>query len=242
MTSYDTIGRNYTRMRDTEPRYAERIWAALGDEPILNVGAGSGSYEPPDRAVVAVEPSEVMVSQRPVGAAPAVRAVAERLPFADDTFGSTMGVLTVHHWSDPTAGLSECRRVTRGPIAVVCSDLEAWRQTWLARDYFEDFPDLSGEIDVHEIAALLGTERIEVLRTPADCRDGFLLAYWRRPEAYLDPNVRAGVSWFATVGEERTARFVEELSTDLRSGRWRERNADVLDMDDYDGMHRLVIA
>jgi len=192
--------------------------------------------------VIAVEPSSVMVAQRPVGAAPVVRAVAERLPFADHSFGSVMGVLTVHHWSDPLAGLAECRRVTRGPVAIVCSDLEAWRRTWLARDYFGDFGDLSGEIDAQEIAAALETERIEVLRVPHDCRDGFLLAYWRRPEAYLHPAIRAGISWFATVGEDRTARFVGELSADLASGRWHERNADILEMDDYDAMYRLVVA
>jgi len=242
VTRYDTIGRTYTATRATEPAYAARILAVLGDaSSVLNVGAGTGSYEPTDRRVVAVEPSAVMIAQRPPGAAPVVQAVAERLPLPDDAFDAAMGVLTVHHWTDPAAGFAELRRVTRGTIVIVCTDIDAWFRSWLGH-YFQDMADLHGEITDAEIAALMGTDRIEVLETPHDCRDGFFGGYWRRPEAYLDPKVRAGVSTLAALDPERAARFVRELSQDLASGAWRERFGDVLDAETWDIGHRLVIA
>jgi SAM-dependent methyltransferase len=241
LATYDSIGRTYAATRGTEPRYAAAIHAALDGDPVLNVGAGTGSYEPPGRDVVAVEPSRVMIAQRPPGAAPVVQGVAERLPFPDEAFGSAMGVLTVHHWHDPAAGLAEVRRVTRGPIAIVATDVAAWRRTWIA-SYFPDHLDLFGEIDAHDIAAALGTARVGVLHAPHDCRDGFFVAYWRRPEAYLDPVVRDGISWFKRVGEARTRRFVDALASDLASGRWHERNGHLLELDAYDAGHRLIVA
>ena len=241
VTTYDTIGRTYTATRATEPRYAERIWAVLGDAaPVLNVGAGTGSYERRDRPMIAVEPSSVMIAQRPAGAAPAVQGVAERLPFADGAFGGAMAVLTVHHWTDPAAGLAEMRRVTRGPIVIVGTDIAAWFRSWLG-GYFHDMADLDGEITADETAALLGADRVEVLETPHDCRDGFFGAYWRRPEAYLDPIARDGISTFDRMGPDRADRFVRELADDLESGVWLDRNADLLEADSYDIGHRLVI-
>src|SRR6202171_2781614 len=111
---YDTIGATYTVTRRTEPRIAEQVWAALGDaQTVLNVGAGTGSYEPPGRDVTAVEPSALMRAQRPTGAVPYVAAVAESLPFEDQSFDVAMAFSTVHHWQDPIAGLREMRRVAR---------------------------------------------------------------------------------------------------------------------------------
>jgi SAM-dependent methyltransferase len=242
MAVYDTIGRTYSATRATEPAYEAAIHATLGDDPILNVGAGTGSYEPAGRDVIAVEPSAVMIAQRPPASAPVVQAIAEALPFPDDTFGSAMGVLTVHHWTDPERGLAEVRRVTRGPIALVATDVAVAARAWLLADYFPDHLDLFGEIDANRVARIVGADRVDPLTTPHDCRDGFFLAYWRRPEAYLDPAVRAGISWFATLGAERSQRFVDELDADLRSGRWHRRNGHLLALDRYDAGHRLVLA
>src|SRR3984885_8401934 len=111
---YDTIGATYTVTRRTEPRIAAQVWAALGDaRTVLNVGAGTGSYEPHDRDVTAVEPSALMRAPRPAGAAPGGAAAAESLPFADQAFDAAMAFATVHHWQDPIAGLRELRRVAR---------------------------------------------------------------------------------------------------------------------------------
>lgn len=242
---YDSIGTTYTVTRRTEPRIAARIWAALGDaRSILNVGAGTGSYEPPDRDVLAVEPSEVMRSQRPAGAAPCVAAVAENLPFADESFDAAMAVASVHHWQDPIAGLREMRRVARRVVVFTHDSSDAgWRlRFWLTRDYLPEVANLmDGRPSLTELASAIGA-RTEPVLIPWDCADGFFEAYWRRPEAYLDESVRRGVSVWARVGPDAEQRAVRSLSDDLASGRWAERNRDLFDLDAAELGLRLLIA
>jgi SAM-dependent methyltransferase len=142
---YDTIGAAYTVTRRTEPRIAARVWAALGDaRTVLNVGAGTGSYEPPGRDVTAVEPSAVMRAQRPPDAAPCV-AAAESLPFEDQSFDAAMAFSTVHHWQDPIAGLREMRRAARRVVVFThdASDTGWHRRFWLTRDYLPEVADFS---------------------------------------------------------------------------------------------------
>jgi SAM-dependent methyltransferase len=191
---YDTIGRTYALTRPTEPRIAEQVWAALGDaRTVLNVGAGTGSYEPIDRDVTAVEPSAVMRAQRPDGGARCLAATAERLPFPDHCFDAAMAFATVHHWHDPIAGVREMRRVARRVVVFTCDTTERnWRRRfWLTRDYL---PELTASPVglATELAAAIGA-RSEPGRVPWDCADGFFDAYWRRPEAYLDERVRRGI-------------------------------------------------
>jgi len=196
---YDSIGRTYTATRQTDPRIAARIWAALGDaRTVVNVGAGAGSYEPPDREVTAVEPSAVMIAQRPPHAAPAVQATAEHLPFEDDSFDAAMAVLTLHHWSDWRAGCEE----------------------------------------VEQADALAA--QVEVVPVPWDCCDGFFSAFWRRPEAYLDPAVRAGISTMAK-REDELADGLARLRADLESGEWARRHAGLLEREEMDLGYRLLI-
>ena len=231
---YDTIGSTYTVTRRTEPRIAERFWAALGDaRTVLNVGAGTGSYEPPGRDVIAVEPSVVMRAQRPAGAAPCVAAVAENLPFADQSFDAAMAFSTIHHWRDPFAGLREMRRVARRVVVFTFDATDTgWRRRfWLTRDYLPEAADLLiGRPPLTELARAIGA-RTEPVLVPWDCADGFFEAYWRRPEAYLDDRVRRGVSVWSIVGEEAEQRAVRGLRADLVSGRWAERNRDLIDLD-----------
>lgn len=246
-TLYDTIGSGYTATRRPDGRHEATIRTALGDAwSVLDVGAGAGSYEPRDRRVVAVEPSAVMIAQRPDDAAPSaqVQAVAERLPFLDDAFDAAMAVLTVHHWEDPRAGLFEVRRVTRGRVVVVTADVDVWARCWLVRDYFPEIVELDrGRFASPELVAdALGGGVVEPLLTPHDCTDGFTPAYWRRPEAYLDPRVRAGSSSFAQLGEAAVAEGLRRLERDVGSGAWSERNAELLDLEAFDAGHRLVIA
>ena len=186
---YDRIGQGYTAVRREDPAIAAAIHAALGDaRTVVNVGAGAGSYEPRDRDVIAVEPSPVMLAQRPIGAAPAVQASAEALPFDDGAFDASMAVLSDHHWPDRAAGLRELRRVASRRTVVFQCDLEAQQDFWLLRDYLK--PDWDGAMTMTELAGQLGAKRIEPVPIPYDCRDGFFSAYWRRPQAYLDPRVR----------------------------------------------------
>jgi SAM-dependent methyltransferase len=220
---YDSIGATYTVTRRTEPRIAARVWAALGDaRTVLNVGAGTGSYEPPGRDVTAVEPSALMRAQRPAGAAPCVAAVAESLPFEDQSFDAAMAFATVHHWQDPIAGLREMRRVARRVVVFTFDASETgWRRRfWLTRDYLPEFAELLvGRPSLTEMARAIGA-RMEPVLIPWDCADGFFEAYWRRPEAYLDDQVRRGISVWARVGPEAEQRAVRSLRDDLASGRW----------------------
>jgi hypothetical protein len=239
---YDTIGATYTVTRRTEPRVAARIWAALGDaRTILNVGAGTGSYEPPDRHVLAVEPSALMRSQRLPDAAPCLAATAENLPFDDQSFDAAMAASTAHHWQHPIAGLREMRRVARR-VVVFTFDASDPGQFWLTRDYLPEFADLhAGRPSLTEQARAIGA-RVEPVLIPWDCADGFFEAYWRRPEAYLDEKVRRGVSVWARVGPDAEQRAVRSLRDDLASGRWAERHRDLVDLDAAELGLRLLIA
>jgi SAM-dependent methyltransferase len=242
---YDTIGATYTVTRRTEPRIAARIWAALGDaRTVLNVGAGTGSYEPPDRDVTAVEPSALMRAQRPPGAARCLAAAAESLPFEDQSFDAAMAVSTVHHWPDPIAGMREMRRVA-GRVVVFLFDTSdtAWRfRFWLTRDYLPEVVNLvAGRPSLTEQAGAIGA-RLEPVLIPWDCADGFFEAYWRRPEEYLDDHVRRGISVWTTVGPDAEQRAVRNLRDDLDSGRWAERNRDLVALDAAELGARLLVA
>jgi SAM-dependent methyltransferase len=241
---YDSIGATYTVTRRTEPRIAARIWAALGDaRTVLNVGAGTGSYEPPDRDVIAVEPSALMRAQRPAAAAPCVAATAENLPFEDQSFDAAMAVATVHHWQDPIVGLREMRRVARRVVVFThdTSDTGWLRRFWLTRDYLPEVADLLvARPSLTEQARAIGA-RMEPVPIPWDCADGFFEAYWRRPEAYLEEHVRRGVSVWARVGLEAEQRAVRSLRDDLVSGRWAERNRDLVALDAADLGLRLLV-
>ena len=238
---YDRIGSGYTTTRREDPRIARAIHAALGDaRSVLNVGAGTGSYEPRDRAVVAVEPSAVMIAQRPPGAAPVVRASAESLPFPDDSFDAAMAVLSDHHWADRAGGLRELRRVARERTVVFTWDQSLADAFWLIRDYLPAFKRLPG-MPIEDVARSLGGARVEPVPVPWDCVDGFFHAFWRRPEAYLDPRVRAGTSVFARLDDRDVAEMVRRLRADLESGVWEQRNAGLRALDELDCGHRLVV-
>jgi SAM-dependent methyltransferase len=240
---YDTIGVTYSVTRRTEPRIADQIWAALGGaETVLNVGAGTGSYEPPDRRVLAVEPSAVMRSQRPQDAAPCLAASAESLPFGDQSFGAAMAIATIHHWQDPMAGLREMRRVA-GRVVVFTFDSTALSQFWLTRDYLPELLAelLAGHPSLAEKAQAIGA-RVEPVLVPWDCVDGFFEAYWRRPDAYLDERVRRGISTWSRLGPQVEQRAVRSLREDLASGRWAERNRDLMNLDAADLGLRLLIS
>jgi SAM-dependent methyltransferase len=243
MAVYDSIGRTYTATRQTDPRIAARVWSALGDaRTVVNVGAGTGSYEPTDRQVTAIEPSAVMLRQRSPGTAPAVQASAESLPFADASFDAAMAVLTLHHWGDWRAGCAELRRVARDRVVVLSWDPAFRRRYWLGPEYFAHLLDDGGDPfpSLADQAAALDAEA-EVVPIPWDCHDGFMSAFWRRPEAYLDPAVRAGISSLAKCNEDELAEGLARLRADIDSGAWARRHADLLQLDEVDLGYRLLI-
>jgi SAM-dependent methyltransferase len=228
---YEQHGRSYARQRRPDPRIAARIHAALGDaRTVLNVGAGAGSYEPADRRLLAVEPSATMRAQRPSGAAPAIDARAEALPFDDDSFDAAMACVTIHHWQPAATGLAELRRVARGPVVVFTFELDflpAWQHEYLREGI---------------AAALGGRTRVERIPTPGDCTDGFFEAFWRRPEALLDPEVRAAQSIWALLAPDVERRIVARLADGLQSGAWDAEHGHLRAQDSLDGALRLVIS
>jgi len=240
---YDRLGATYTTTRREDPRLAAAIHAALGDAvTVVNVGAGTGSYEPGDRRLVAIEPSRVMIAQRPPGAAPAIIASAEALPLADDSVDAAMAVLSDHHWRDRAQGLREMRRVARRRAVVFQHDPQVAERFWLTRDYLPTFLRRLRGKGLADMMRPLGDVTLTPVPIPHDCHDGFLAAHWRRPHAYLDPVVRAGISVFQLLPEDEVAAAVERLRADLDSGEWERRNADILDRDELDLGFRLVVA
>jgi SAM-dependent methyltransferase len=239
---YDVIGQTYSGQRRTDPKIAAQIWDALGEaETVLNVGAGTGSYEPPGRAVTAVEPSAVMRAQRPQGAGPCIDARAEALPFADDSFDVAMAVLSDHHWADPITGLRELLRVGRR-VVVFQWDNTRTDDFWLVRDYLPEFlAAASVRPSLVERARAIDAEMMPVA-IPWDCQDGFFHCYWRRPHAYLQDAVRRGSSVWSQVGPKAEERAVAALGADLESRAWHERNAPLLSLDEADLGARLLTA
>jgi SAM-dependent methyltransferase len=237
---YDIIGRNYAELRRPDGRIARIIESALGSaQTVLNVGAGTGSYEPTGRFVIAVEPSREMIRKRSPAAAEAIEASADDLPFDDNSFDASMAILTVHHWPDKGAGLREIRRVTRGRVVLLTFDP-------LSRPWLTDYlPELAA-LDEAQMPAMsdyerwLGPVQITPVPVPHDCSDGFLYAYWRRPAAYLDPHIRSGSSSLWAISNAEAG--LQHLRQDLETGEWQRRYAGLLTLDEYDAGYRLVVA
>jgi SAM-dependent methyltransferase len=241
---YERHGSTYALHRRADPRIAARIHVALGDaRTVLNVGAGTGSYEPTDRWVLAVEPSATMRAQRPQSAAPAIDARAEALPLDDRSVDAAMACVTIHHWEPPWAGLAELRRVSRGPVVIFTFELDAlpaWQREFLHEGLVRERPRFPPIADV--AAALGGRTRVERVPTPGDCFDGFFEAFWRRPEALLDPSIRSAQSMWRLLEPGVEERIVERLAAALRSGAWDADHGHLRGQDSFDGALRLVIS
>jgi methyltransferase family protein len=243
--AYEEIGIGYTNSRRADPRIAEQIHAALGDaSSVVNVGAGAGAYEPEDREVLPIEPSSRMIAQRSPGLALAIKGYAECLPLPADCVDAAMACMTLHHWADWRIGLHELRRVARRRVVVFTYDRSYSERFWLLRDYL---PRL-GRLDsarfpvLEEQSAALGEEvRVETVPIAHDCEDGFLAAYWRRPRAYLDDEVRAGISAFRIPGAAQLLGGLDDLALDLDTGRWEERYADLREREQLDLGYRLLV-
>jgi SAM-dependent methyltransferase len=240
---YDSIGRTYAARRRTDPRIAAAITDALGAVgSVVNVGAGTGSYEPAS-TIAAIEPSSVMIAQRPPGCAPVLQAVAEQIPLRDQCADAAMALLTIHHWTDVAAGVAELRRIARRRLVFL-----TWRPTVLAGIWITDYLPESARIDatsdwqVTALTDLLPDARLQPVPIPHDCVDGFGAAYWRRPEAYLDPETRAGISFLARATEDELRPGLDRLAGDLRTGRWHAAHADLLERDSLDVGYCLLIA
>lgn len=242
---YGRIGPGYGRYRQPDPRFLAAIEAALGDaQTLINVGAGAGSYEPPSLRVTAVEPSAAMRAQRPTSLSPAVDAVAEALPFANDAFDAALASFTVHQWTDLRGGLRELRRVTRGPVVVLTCDPAALHRSWL-NDYAPEVitTEASRYPTMEALAAGLGGEvTVTPLPIPLDCSDRFSEAYYGRPEGLLDPGARRANSAWSFIDPSDEDRIVDQLQRDLSSGAWDALHGSLRTQPTFDGSLRLVVS
>ena len=241
---YESIGRTYTSTRRPDPRIAAQVADALGDAArVLNVGAGPGNYEPSDRTVIALDPSTTMLRQRPDEAASAVQGVAGDLPFRDNAFDAVMGTFTLHHWPDLGRGLAEARRVAPRQVFLTFEPYFAF--TLWVLEYFPEILDLPQERNaptLDDVRSHLAVREVRTVQVPADCSDGFGGAFWARPEAYLDPEVQAGMSMFAVLDPGLRTAGTERLRESLNSGDWDARFGHLRSMPSMDVGYRLVIA
>lgn len=242
---YESHGAGYALVRRADPRIAGVVHAALGDaRSVVNVGAGAGSYEPTDREVTAIEPSEVMRGQRPEHLSRAIDGIAEELPFEDDTFDAAMATITVHQWRDLERGLGEMRRVSRGPVVILTFDPAVLDHFWL-NHYMPEIiaAERPRYPEIDRISQLLGGHStVTPVPIPVDCTDGFGEAFYARPEALLDPAVRAAQSGWAFVDQEAIDRFVEHLGSELETGEWDRRFGHLRGQHQYIGSLRLITA
>lgn len=243
-TVYGQIGRTYSATRREDPRVAAHILSAIGDaSTVVNVGAGTGNYEPRHATVVAVEPSPAMLAQRHDRSPLVVRGNAEALPLRDDAFDAALAVLTIHHWPDVHRGLAELRRVARRQVVFFCEALLT--HAFWAIEYFPEATALTSERDVpgeEVLRQALDVKEIRTVMVPPDCIDGFGAAYWCRPEAYTDPTVQAGMSWLALLPADARRRGTRRLAEDLASGEWERRHGHLRRLDEFDGGYRIAIA
>jgi SAM-dependent methyltransferase len=241
---YDAIGETYTATRRADPRIGALVADALsGAASVVNIGAGAGSYEPP-QTVAAVDPSLTMLRQRPAGAAPALLGEAEYLPLRDQCADAAMAILTIHHWSDLAAGIAEMRRVARERLVFLTWLPERFATFWLFEEYLPAAAKTDSDlaVPVDQLTAMLDRPRMQPVPIPHDCTDGVAAAYWRRPAAYLDPVVRAGMSALARTDEQALASGLARLASDLDSGEWQRNHADLLERDSLDIGYCLITA
>jgi len=245
MALYDSLGRTYSATRRADRRVAAQISQALaGCESVVNIGAGTGSYEPA-QTIAAIEPSQTMIDQRPAGAARAIRAVAEQVPLRDNCADAALAVLTVHHWTDLAAGIAEMRRIARHRLVIFTWDARVFGEKfWLVADYLPEAraADAALAVPVGRLTSLLTGPVITSVPVPHDCADGFGAAFWRRPHAYLDPAVQAGMSLFTKTGATVVEPGLARLAADLHSGRWQRDHAELLQLAELDLGYRLITA
>lgn len=245
MALYDSVGRSYSATRQADPRVAALVGEALaGCDSVVNIGAGTGSYEPA-QTIAAIEPSQTMIDQRPARAAPAIRAVAEHVPLRDKCADAALAVLTVHHWTHLAAGIAEMRRIARRRLVVLTWDADVIGETfWLLSDYLPAArtADAALAVPMERLRSLLVDPVITPVPVPHDCTDGFGAAFWRWPDAYLDPTVQAGMSLFTTTGKGLVDAGLARLAADLRSGWWQRKYAALLKLNQLDVGYRLISA
>jgi SAM-dependent methyltransferase len=244
---YDAIGAEYAATRREDPQIAALIHAALGQaDTIVNVGAGAGSYEPLDRHVIAVEPSEVMIAQRDPRLSTPILSGAYPLPLEEQSVDAAMAILTIHHWDeDQERGVREMRRVARGPVVILTFDPEVSARMWLIADYLPEVAELDRRTCPTPATLARWLDGVVDLREVPISRetpDWMLGSFWAHPERVLDPQARNSTSGFARMSPEIVKRVVAAVERDLQDGTWDARHGHLRELDEYDAGLRLIVA
>jgi len=243
-TDYGIIGSSYSDFRKPEYKILEVIVSQLGEAySVLNVGAGTGSYEPTNINITAVEPSSTMRAQRPNGLNPAIDAVAEDLPFADNTFDASMSIFSIHQWKDLRTGLAEMRRVTRGKVILMSCLPSKVCDYWLY-DYAPQILEIEAKRfpSKEEIEDGLN-QKVNSIQVPIplNCSDGFNEAYYGRPEQLLNIKARQSCSSWSFVDSRLADEYVSNLKNDIDSGKWDLRYGNLRQADFYLGSLYLFV-
>lgn len=239
---YDSIGIDYSVTRRTDPKIAKQLYSELqGATRIVNIGAGTGSYEPENVDLVAVEPSSEMISQRRSGSHKVEQAFAEKLPFGDSSFSHAMTVLSMHHWENRALAFREINRVATEKFVAITWDPKS-EPFWLTRDYFPEIHEMDRRIfpDLDELNEHFADVAVSPLPIPSDCQDGFFAAFWKRPEAYLSSKVRQSMSPFSKI--KNLSDGLQKLENDLASGAWAKNNQAILSLSSVDVGYRIISA
>ena len=243
--SHEQLTHEHPALRLADPRIVRQIHDALGDaRSVANVGAGAAEYEPVDRWVLAIEPTEHRITQRTRGLTTPIRGHAESLPIPSSSVDAAMACLTLHQWADWRIGVQELRRVARKRVVIFTYDPIYADRFWLLSDYLPELGHLHSRrfppIEQQRVAT--GDEvHVETVAIPHDCANGLLAAHWRRPWAYLDKQVRAGIPTFQLPGAVRLLDGLEQLTEDLETGRWQQRNRELLPLEQLDLGYRLLV-
>lgn len=239
---YDKIGIDYAQKRQSDPRIASQILEKLkGAKRIVNIGAGTGSYEPKHMDLIAIEPSQEMIKQRPENAHKVIQGSAESLPLPDQSFSHALTILSMHHWKNRELAFKEINRVATDKFVAVSWNPES-KPFWLTRDYFPEMIEVDRQIfpSVRELETNFDNVEVCPLLIPEDCIDGFLAAYWKRPSAYLNKAVRQSISSFSKLDNINTG--LEKLEFDLETGSWHKTNRSILNKTTLDTGYIIISA
>lgn len=233
---YDRIGIGYDATRRADLRIAAILARLLEPRPgarYLDAACGTGNYTRAVKALgldmTGVDQSETMLA---VARAKATdigwhQGDVTALPFADGTFAGAMCTMAVHHFTDRARAFAEITRVIRAPgsLVILTSLPEQLRGYWL-NAYFPDALRRSAEqmpkYDAMETLLASCGLRLDVAEpwsVPRDPVDLFLYSGKHNPHLYLDPNVRSGISTFASLAEPaEVEQGVARLEQDIASG------------------------
>jgi len=240
---YDRIGRDYDLTRKADPRIAQRILSLLNASnggAYLDLACGTGNYtialSNMGLMIHGIDQSELMISRAKEKAAHMEWHVgdAEALPFPAESLQGVTCILAIHHFKNVRNAFMEVFRVIdKGRFVIVTAYPDQMMGYWL-NEYFPRAMRRGTRQMLSKTALFAELERAgfkpsieETFEVPRDLQDLFLQSGKYKPEIYLRPEVRAGISTFANLAsEEEVSEGCRRLEQDIQSGRINQVIAD----------------